>query len=367
MSLSILLDYRPDDTKKHCFEVSLFAELFNEMLMRDFGFNIYKTLFSMPEIESDDKAKEKRDKSNVDHKSDDDEPKDKRVRKETAETKEIESNSGSTSEKASKETKDKHKERRTSRRDEDSDDDSMRSTDGKKRDHKKLITVDPDLLLSFVYFDQTHCGYIFSNHLEELFYALGLRLSRADTKKIVGRVAPRSLFYRFVFDILCLRIKIKFFFYRKLTDKPKDEKIEPVTKETPESIEELGKGNNRYLPIFRNNKPLNLEQSSIEVQSDEIAKEGDSTESHMVMHKGALIDIEKLLQQMSRSEKAREETELRLIELTKTNSELQSSSSKAKDKIKDLQSELKTSNRKLGDTESSLSSTNVSSTFCTFS
>lgn len=42
MSLSVLLDYRPEDTKEHFFEVSLFAELFNEMLMRDFGFNIYK-------------------------------------------------------------------------------------------------------------------------------------------------------------------------------------------------------------------------------------------------------------------------------------------------------------------------------------
>lgn len=203
MSLSILLDYRPDDTKKHSFEVSLFAELFNEMLMRDFGFNIYKMLSSMPEMESS------YDEKSRDRKTDDDEPKDKRQRKDT-ETKESDSNAknhkkdetnnGTTSEKG-KDSKDKsHKERRISRRDEDSDDDahSMRSTDGKKREHKKLTTVDPDLLLSFVYFDQTHCGYIFGNHLEELFYALGLRLSRADTKKIVGKVAPRSLFYRFV-------------------------------------------------------------------------------------------------------------------------------------------------------------------------
>lgn len=49
MSLSLLLDYRPEDTKEHSFEVSLFAELFNEMLMRDFGFNIYKALHNHPE------------------------------------------------------------------------------------------------------------------------------------------------------------------------------------------------------------------------------------------------------------------------------------------------------------------------------
>lgn len=197
MSLSVLLDYRPDDMKKHCFEVSLFAELFNEMLMRDFGFNIYKMLYSMPEI--DPSADEK---SN--HRSDDEEVKEKRPRKETEskDHKKDGSNNGASSEhsKNSKDSKDKeksHKERRTSRKDEDSDDDT-RSSDAKKREHKKLMTVNPDLLLSFVYFDQTHCGYIFSHHLEELFYALGLRLSRADTKKIISKVAPRSLLYRFL-------------------------------------------------------------------------------------------------------------------------------------------------------------------------
>nr|CAD7460131.1 unnamed protein product [Timema tahoe] len=49
ISLSLLLDYRPEDTKEHSFEVSLFAELFNEMLMRDFGFRIYKALEESPE------------------------------------------------------------------------------------------------------------------------------------------------------------------------------------------------------------------------------------------------------------------------------------------------------------------------------
>ena len=42
MSLSVLLDYRTDDNKEGTFEVSLFAELFNEMLMRDCGFQLYR-------------------------------------------------------------------------------------------------------------------------------------------------------------------------------------------------------------------------------------------------------------------------------------------------------------------------------------
>merc|ERR1712045_514985 len=41
-SLSVLLDYRTEDNKEGTFEVSLFAELFNEMLMRDSAFKIYE-------------------------------------------------------------------------------------------------------------------------------------------------------------------------------------------------------------------------------------------------------------------------------------------------------------------------------------
>lgn len=235
MSLSILLDYRPEDTKKHCFEVSLFAELFNEMLMRDFGFNIYKSLFSLPDDQLVEK--DKKEKVNV-VKSDNDEPNEKKARNDDETTSnnagednkigtsikednesgsnenkvkandtENTSRDGNTHEKerdrdrSHKDTEKKlrERERRISRRDEESDDDhySIRSTEVKRREHKKLVTVDPELLLSFVYFDQTHCGYIFSNHIEELFYALGLRLSRADTKKIISKISPRSLFYRF--------------------------------------------------------------------------------------------------------------------------------------------------------------------------
>lgn len=85
-----------------------------------------------------------------------------------------------------------------------------------------------------------------------------------------------------------------------------------------------------------------------------------SAESPLVLYKGAWIDIENLLFQMRRSEKAREETELRLIELTKVNQEFESKSAKSKDKIKDLQSELKGCSRKLSDAETNLTSVNVS-------
>ena len=52
MSLSVLLDYRTEDNKENTFEVSLFAELFNEMLMRDSGFRLYKSVLQAADSKS---------------------------------------------------------------------------------------------------------------------------------------------------------------------------------------------------------------------------------------------------------------------------------------------------------------------------
>lgn len=145
-----------------------------------------------------------------------------------------------------------------------------------------------------------------------------------------------------------------------------------IWSESVQNLEELGKGNNVLLPSFDigNTNQLNKvtsepipndENTTIELPTNEKMDEASdgTTESHMVMYKGALVDVAKLLQQLNRSEKAREETEIRLSELSKTHNELQSSNTKAKDKLKDLQSELKSCNRKVGDVESSLSNANV--------
>lgn len=79
----------------------------------------------------------------------------------------------------------------------------------------------------------------------------------------------------------------------------------------------------------------------------------------MVLYKGAFVDIEKLLDQMRRSEKARDDTEQMLVDLRKTNAELLASNTRSKDKIKDLQSDVKSYSRKLSDVEQTLSSTSV--------
>lgn len=68
---------------------------------------------------------------------------------------------------------------------------------------------------------------------------------------------------------------------------------------------------------------------------------------------------------MRRSEKARDDTEQLLVDLRKTNADLLASNTRAKDKIKDLQSDVKSYSRKLSDTEANLSSTNVGFIFIT--
>ena len=49
-----------------------------------------------------------------------------------------------------------------------------------KKEKKKYITVDPNLLLSFIYFDQNHTGYLLDKDAEEILHAIGLSQSRAQ-------------------------------------------------------------------------------------------------------------------------------------------------------------------------------------------
>ncbi|CAG9769282.1 unnamed protein product [Ceutorhynchus assimilis] len=316
MSLSLLLDYRLEDTKEHTFEVSLFAELFNEMLMRDFGFNIFKALIELPEKPKEDEKK-KKDEKKDDKKKDGDE-----------ETKMEES------EPKKDDDKKKDRDERKSESTDDEDTSSRKSKDKKKKDRVKLITKDKHLLLSFVYFDQTHCGYIFDKDIEELFYTLGLSLSRSQIKKILNKAVARDNLY-----------------YRKLTDKPKEEeKAEnEVAVEKPAATEinlnELALGNRKFLPIF--NSQTKTEQS--------VSDPNDG----LVVYRGAVVDVGKLLIQLDRSEKARIETEQYLVDLKNENQKLTDKYSKSSSTIKHLNSEVKEFKDKLRTCEDALGRSNA--------
>ena len=138
MSLSVLLDYRTEDNKESTFEVSLFAELFNEMLMRDSGFKLYKALVNAsekPSVEQNDKNKD------------------------------------TTNSEASEETKNEEN-----------------SEDNTEKSKKKVITKDKDLLLACSYFDLGHCGYFETKDLEDILTTMNLNLSRAQIKKLLTKV-----------------------------------------------------------------------------------------------------------------------------------------------------------------------------------
>lgn len=164
MTLSVLLDYGLDDSKEHSFEVFLFAELFNEMLMRDFGYNIYKALYALPERKEEEEKEAKENKKDV---------------------KDLKSTDSS--------------ENNNKKRDDVSKDDQSSSaeTQLKKRERKKQITFNPELLLSFAYFDQTLCGYVLCKDLEDLLSTIGLSLSKSQIRKVVKKGAVTdSLYYR---------------------------------------------------------------------------------------------------------------------------------------------------------------------------
>jgi seryl-tRNA synthetase len=128
---------------------------------------------------------------------------------------------------------------------------------------------------------------------------------------------------------------------------------------------ELAKGNNVYLPTTSRN----TDRSPVGVPAAKRSKTENhdgsddavvSTKSGMVMFNGALVDLKKLMDQMQRSDRARDDTEQILSDIRKVNAELTSSNSKATTKIKDLQSDVKSLSRKLTDTEQSLNTANVS-------
>ncbi|XP_012285928.1 cell division cycle and apoptosis regulator protein 1 [Orussus abietinus] len=368
MSLSVLLDYRPEDTKEHSFEVSLFAELFNEMLMRDFGFRIYRSLCSLPEKpkeKDEDKNKNKKDdkrEEKKDEKKKDDEKKSNKKDDKREEKKREGSKDKKDDAKTKLDDKDKEKEKNEDEDEDDEeeseDDDSLkdgkkdRDKDGKRR-KAKLYTHDPYLLLSFVYFDQTHCGYIFDKDIEELIYTLGLNLSRAQARKLVQKVVTRDSLH-----------------YRKLTDKSKeddpkedkrDEGIEcgGKTEGDEEVLRSLALGNKKLLPVFVDSGPPS--KRARREDSTNHQNEGEIPTDGFVMYKGSLLDVEKLISQLRRSEKARLDTEDRMMELQHELTVVNDKSNKQTSSIKDLSDDLRLYKDKLRNTDEKLKKTTTES------
>ncbi|KAM3835608.1 cell division cycle and apoptosis regulator protein 1 isoform 2-T2 [Vipera latastei] len=310
MSLSVLLDYRLEDNKEHSFEVSLFAELFNEMLQRDFGVRIYKALLSLPDKEDKKDKKNKKDEKKEKREERDDEnddPKPKRRKSGDDKDKKDDRDDKKREDKRKDDSKDDDEMEDENNQeeydpmeaedaedeDDDRDDEEMNRRDDrregnrhckdkaskdKERNKTQMVTINRDLLMAFVYFDQCHCAYLLEKDLEEILYTLGLHLSRAQVKKLLNKVVLRES---------C--------FYRKLTDTSKDEE-NPEEMESPQ--EEMF-GNRLLLP------------------SPVVKQESKTSEENvgLIVYNGAMVDVGSLLQKLEKSEKARAEMEQKLQSL----------------------------------------------------
>ncbi|XP_037996434.1 cell division cycle and apoptosis regulator protein 1 isoform X1 [Motacilla alba alba] len=349
MSLSVLLDYRLEDNKEHSFEVSLFAELFNEMLQRDFGVRIYKALISLPEREDKKDKKSKKDerkekKEEKDDETDDPKPKrrksgDDKDKKEERDEKKREDkrkddskDEEETEEDNNQEEYDPMEAEEAEDEDEDRDEEEMnkredrregnkhckeRASKDKEKDKTQMVTVNRDLLMAFVYFDQSHCGYLLEKDMEEILYTLGLHLSRAQVKKLLNKVVLRES---------C--------FYRRLTDTSKDEE----NQEESEELQEDMLGNRLLLP------------------SPAVKQECKAVEENvgLIVYNGAMVDVGSLLQKLEKSERVRAEIEQKLQLLEEKTDEDEKTILQLENSNKSLSAELKEVKKDLGQLQENL-------------
>lgn len=155
VSLHTLLEYRSDDQKENTFEVSVFAEQFNEMIQRDSAFKIYKTLARLPSsLEQTEKV--------------DGEPEAKRKREEVAaEAKPVATEAAPAGTAA------------------------MAAAVAK-------VPLDLDTLMAFCTFDADHADYVKEHDLEEILHSVGLDLSRSQARKLIAKAVCRrgGVYYR---------------------------------------------------------------------------------------------------------------------------------------------------------------------------
>lgn len=168
-------------------------------------------------------------------------------------------------------------------------------------------------------------NFLFFSDIEELFYCLGLSLSRSQVRKLLEKFITRDSLY-----------------YRKITDRPATITVEvdPLQNIPDEQVALLARGNKRIV------EASNVSQSSVN--------------NEIVTIDGITVNVQQILNQMRKAENAYEESERIVAELRKSNSELKSTNHRNEKKIKDLSSDLKSYSRKLQDAESGLSSMTVS-------
>ncbi|XP_078095821.1 cell division cycle and apoptosis regulator protein 1-like isoform X2 [Mustelus asterias] len=357
LSLSTLKSYR-NDSKSHSFEVLWLAEMFGEMLQRDFGYTIYKALLAYPERKPEEVV-EKLKTESVSEECGEKEPKveeqDKKLqqpKKESEEVKEAEvmmeaeeikeSSDMPTKAAAMDEdenwdweltkaeegvTKDKDGKEKESDDDallqiddvllleENEEDFGISNTDEKKpiekgngaesesvkeleKDVSQMVSLRKDLLLAFIYFDRNLCSYILEKDLEQILSTLGLHLSRVQIKQLLKKVCSQNM---------CL--------YRTLTDGWEGdlEKLEDKSLVT----EDMLLGNQHLLPSCPSVTP-----------SKPRTRSGDTS---LIEYNGNVVNVGNLIQKLERDERNRADMENKLesmeLQLAETLGKLSSNDS----------------------------------------
>lgn len=223
LSLSYIVeDRRPKE--RISFEVAVLAELFLEMLQRDFGYRVYKMLLGLPdkvvaapEPEKDDAGKEaaKGAKDEVQSEgtaAESDAPPEDGVlpKPPPPAAEEEEKAQGETSEDLCEVAldpellllRDDGEEEFAGAKLEDSEVRSVASNQSemefsalqdlpKELDPSAVLPL--DCLLAFVFFDANWCGYLHRRELEKLLLTLGLGLSAEQAKQLVSRVVTQNI------------------------------------------------------------------------------------------------------------------------------------------------------------------------------
>ncbi|XP_072912483.1 cell division cycle and apoptosis regulator protein 1-like isoform X2 [Hemitrygon akajei] len=335
LSLSNLRSYRID-SKGHSFEVLWLAELFSEMLQRDFGYTIYKTLLAYPEKkpeevpekpkaapasqeqeskDQEDKAKEP--KTEGEETDDLVEMKDVEEVKETSDTlakptamEEDENWEWELTKPEEGETKDKEtKGKETEAEDdnllqmddvlflEDNEEDFGISNAGEKKQNEKtteaesasaketekevaqVVSLRKDVLLAFVYFDRNLCNYLMEKDLELILSTLGLHVTRAQIKQLLGKVCSQNM---------CL--------YRNLTDGCDGDLVKMEDKSLV--TDDMVLGNQHLLPT-------NTNVTAVKPRT----RSGDGS---LVEHSGNMVNVGNLIQKLERDERNRADMEIKL-------------------------------------------------------
>lgn len=368
LSLCTLLEYRRR-REKLSFEVAVVAELFQEMLQRDFGYKLYKALLALPAKEEPSEAKNLESEKPAEHEkvqkedaqesqeeaTSEQEPVQTHQEEEEAEQKPACSESPKVAKEDEKASKDDSKvEPKDSTdelcmlsleddllllRDDEEEDFGVKLDDAEVRsiasnqsemEFSSLQDLQPkeldpsavlpvDALLAFIYFDLNFCGYLHRRDLEKILMTLGLHLCKEQVKHLVNRI---------VTQYVCQ--------YRNLHYNRQD---------SADHIPEEGLlGNLALLPASNS-----VAEDS--AQPKAVVEHGD-----LISHNGTVLNVGKLLEKAEQTESSRLYLESKIHTLEVKLEEAQTRFSATESANKVLTAELQDVQKQLADMEEQVKS-----------